>query len=329
MSVPRLTRRKRLLFRVAGALLASSAAVAIGECAARTLGLSKTYANLFDTWRYYGYDPPDKRKLGFTRMPRSRWLAGKKEIRTNQDGFRDRDFAVEKRAGVRRVAFLGDSVTEGHGVAEGDRFTSLLQSTPGVEIFNLAVSGQATIDEDVILRGTVTRFRPDQVVLQVCFNDIAPNNRKPWFTEERRPPTTFLQRHSALYLALAERWGAHALKNGGRDAILRSVLATTSEDLDVTTKLLTDMSHFARSQGATFTVVYIPYAVEVIAGRETDGLSFTELLGSRLESEKVSVFKLTRELRAEGGDLYLDDCHLNERGHRAVAKLLQPLLTKG
>ena len=94
-------------------------------------------------------------------------------VTNNALGYRDGPFAEPKLAGTRRVLVLGDSNAYGKGVAEPERFSSVVraQAPPGVDLYNLALPSCTTSD----LRRTLQQFLrldPDLVVVQAPSNDF-------------------------------------------------------------------------------------------------------------------------------------------------------------
>lgn len=98
---------------------------------------------------------------------------------TNSAGFRGPEFA-EPGSGVRRIAFVGDSVTFGNAIAYDDTFPAMLEArwrergeksvalncgVPGFSIENVAIG----------LERRVLPLRPDVVVYVFVFNDVEVN----------------------------------------------------------------------------------------------------------------------------------------------------------
>jgi hypothetical protein len=121
----------------------------------------------------------------------------------NSLGFRDREHALEKPAGVRRVIVLGDSFSEAVQVGLEQtywhRIEALLaeQTGAGWEVINLGVGDFGTGQESIALETIGFRFDPDVVVIQIFpLNDIinnsielrglsSPNDPyRPWFVEQ-------------------------------------------------------------------------------------------------------------------------------------------------
>jgi hypothetical protein len=110
------------------------------------------------------------RDLGWFPIPSSTWVFEDGtvpiHVRHNAAGFRDREHAGKNRP---RLAVLGDSFVWGYDVEEGSRFTDLLAARyPGVEIFNLGVSGYGTDQELLLLKREFEGIAPDAVFLVYC-----------------------------------------------------------------------------------------------------------------------------------------------------------------
>lgn len=93
---------------------------------------------------------------------------------TNSRGWRDREHAFAKPAGVRRVVAIGDSFTFGTEVNDGERFTDLLQQPEsGQEVVNLGVAGYGPDQELRVLETEAFRYEPDVILLTSCVkNDL-------------------------------------------------------------------------------------------------------------------------------------------------------------
>lgn len=104
------------------------------------------------------------------------------ELRTNSRGFRDAERATPKRAGVMRVAILGDSFVAGIQVAQAERFSERLEVLLGrsreVEVVNLGIGGYSTAQELLAYRQEGIRLQPDVVILAVCTLNDATNNSR-------------------------------------------------------------------------------------------------------------------------------------------------------
>jgi lysophospholipase L1-like esterase len=95
---------------------------------------------------------------------------------TNALGLRDRD-VVPKAPGAIRVLMLGDSFTEGGGLAEADTVprrveTTLRPTCPGLEVINAGVASYSPILEYLMLQKIGAALGPDLVVLNLDMTDV-------------------------------------------------------------------------------------------------------------------------------------------------------------
>ena len=139
-----------------------------------------------------------------------RWF--QRHWRRNGVGFRDSvGYERVPPPGRRRVTFVGDSFTAGHGVADVEaRFANRLRAThPAWDVQVFAENGWDTADEtaavaDATAHGVVL----DVVVLVYTLNDVA-DLLPAWTAAERRlfaTPPPWPVRHSFFLSTLRARW---------------------------------------------------------------------------------------------------------------------------
>jgi len=123
---------------------------------------------------YYRFFFDSTEAFGLTKTTQ-RWFT--RHFEYNDFGIRDssRDYYRKRRAGVRRITFLGESFTVGHGIADVEkRFANRVRAKmPSTEIHVLAEPGMDTGAE---VNGLIKRveggYELDVVVLVYCLNDI-------------------------------------------------------------------------------------------------------------------------------------------------------------
>src|SRR5688572_14137294 len=109
-----------------------------------------------------------------------RWLEThefKVLVRTNALGFREPRLPKTKPPGVVRVVALGDSFTQGYGVAEDDAYPRQLEQrlsarSDRYEVVNLGLPGTNPRDYLGHLRDPGLRYDPDVVLVGVMANDV-------------------------------------------------------------------------------------------------------------------------------------------------------------
>jgi len=173
----------------AAALVAASmlAAVAFFEAFLRASGFSAPI------W----YRPDDV--LGWSLRPGATGTftaEGRAEVRVNAAGFRDRDHAREKPAGVYRIAVLGDSYSEAMQVPLEQAYWAQLPARLAacgfaggrrIEALNFGVSGFGTAQQLVLLERVALAYRPDLVLLQFTNGNDVRNNSFALEEEKQRP----------------------------------------------------------------------------------------------------------------------------------------------
>lgn len=161
----------------------------------------------------YIYDTTDA--LAYTKVSK-RWK--KRYYVRNSAGFRDNiEYTTQRQSGKRRITFLGDSFTVGHGIKSvEDRFVNLIRAGhPEWEVHMFALLGIDTGQEIEVLktmRSNRDGYELDQVVLVYCLNDIA-DLFKDWdatvsgiFSDQNRGG--WLREHSYFFDTVYHRYKA-------------------------------------------------------------------------------------------------------------------------
>lgn len=98
----------------------------------------------------------------------------------NKEGFRDKDHELNALPGVLRIVFIGDSYTQGNGVAIQQTFAALTSKliaakmkTCKIEGFNCGVGGANVQFNLHVLKDKAWKYNPDLVVLGFVPNDFS------------------------------------------------------------------------------------------------------------------------------------------------------------
>lgn len=149
------------------------AGLGLGEIALRLLGAGPGPNVVYKENYRLSRDPT----LQYELVPGSRDGA----FRISSAGLRDREYPVDKPRGVFRILLIGDSISYGFGVAQGDALSEQLErllqepegdgAGPRFEVLNLGVTGYNIdqIVENLRVRGLP--FHPDLIVYAYCLND--------------------------------------------------------------------------------------------------------------------------------------------------------------
>jgi hypothetical protein len=148
-------------------------------------------------------------------------------FRTNSRGLRDKEYTLEKSAGVKRIVVIGDSHTWGYGVNNDEIYTERLESLlPNTEVINLGVTGFNNFKEINYFKREGTKYDPDMLILGFTLNDMLenlsslerqnlsskPESQGPMESKSEKASESFflsvkrfLGTHSVLYLLVIER----------------------------------------------------------------------------------------------------------------------------
>jgi HEAT repeat protein/lysophospholipase L1-like esterase len=236
----------------------------------------------------------------------------------NSDGLRDREHAVEKPRGARRVACLGDSVTLGYGIRPQEAWPQVLEDLidargQRAEVFNVAFGGWSTRQELIAYRRVARKYRPDDVILGICLNDVPEmqNNLT-------RPPrfVRALYRRSALVRTAI---GARRREIASVEELFRDPTSPKVKDafrllFDDIRALRTDV----RADGGRLAVVVFPFRFQVLPGAPAP--SAQRAIAEFCASEGLPFFDALPALRDLGEAAFIDYDHFSPAGARRVAE---------
>ncbi|MEA3275503.1 MAG: SGNH/GDSL hydrolase family protein [Pseudomonadota bacterium] len=244
-------------------------------------------------------------------------------IRTNRHGFRDREHERDKREGVLRIAFAGDSVTLGIGVDLDRTFVRRVEAlgrtrfpTAEIETLGFAVDGYNAIQVMELIGERAMPFSPDIVVYVMCMNDFDLEGdsagKMKYF---RKPDSFFLLRLEKFFQQFSEYHDYHFRKNKA-----------------LVFERIVEIKNRLAAEGAEFFVALVPVFPE--DGFADYPLAHThEEIDRQLSEKGVAVLNLLESPLAQGAmprAFAMDVWHLNEEGHGLVAQhLVESLLGRG
>jgi len=105
-------------------------------------------------------------------------------IKINSDGFRDREYLIDKPNNTFRIVVLGDSVTFGQGVELNETYPKILEKklnalNNGInyEVLNFGVPGYNTIEEVEMYKNKGVKYNPDMIIIGFVHNDAENRTR--------------------------------------------------------------------------------------------------------------------------------------------------------
>lgn len=299
-----MTKPKKLAFSI----FLFVAALGVLEGACRLLGFGETQQTAAHVSNWH--ETPDGRTFWVVRGP------GR-----NAEGMRDREHAIEKPPGTYRIACLGDSVTLGFGVKSNEAYPQILESffaqsdiAAPVEVFNIAASGWATLQQRTAYHNIARSYQPDQVFLGFCLNDVPEMHNN--LTRRPSGGVTWLVRHSAL---------TRAVIGGKRREIshVRELFDNPNAPavLDGWKRVLAELGALhdeIRADGAALSVLIFPFLFQVEADAPPPVAQHT--LFSFCLRNSIPCLDLLPAFRELGGAGFVDENHLSAEGAARVAR---------
>lgn len=242
-----------------------------------------------------------------------------------------------------RILALGDSMTWGWGVAQGEEWIHWAGREigrlggPDVESLNGGVNGYGTENELARLEDLGSALSLDLVLLGFFANDYADNlvgakgtyevrdgylhdlKAEKWFHEH------WLARHSHLWRLWAAAGEAWRVRHRGGPVSAGAAGRLSPEDfrrgMEISADLLVRMQAVSRSLGARFGVVWIPPDAYTFAGSRPGDIPLQIELQKRVAAAGIPSLDLLPTLTAEPErqGLYLPrDGHFSVHGHQVV-----------
>src|ERR1051325_2602775 len=177
----------------------------------------------------------------------------------------DLKMSFHRTQGKRRISFIGDSFTAGHGIKrEEDRFVNIIRRThPEWEVHMLAQPGLDTSEEiETLQKGLQRGYELDQVVLVYCLNDISDlcpeKTEAVRFIQEDADHSGWLRRNSYFVNTLYYRWQANhdPRMKGYFDYILQAHRGPLWQEQQQLLKYFRDV---VQSHGGRLLVVTFPF----------------------------------------------------------------------
>ncbi|HOW59325.1 MAG TPA: SGNH/GDSL hydrolase family protein [Candidatus Omnitrophota bacterium] len=124
----------------------------------------------------YVHEASPNLKLLYKPLPNAFNVAYATFNKINSSGFRDREYPAQKKPGVRRIIFLGDSVVYGNYLTWDQTIPKQLElnfqkNGRQVEVLNFGVSGYETEQEVEFFKEIGAKFNPDAVIVGYTMND--------------------------------------------------------------------------------------------------------------------------------------------------------------
>lgn len=247
-------------------------------------------------------------------------------VAVNSLGLRDDEIAVEKPAGTRRIAALGDSVTFGWTVpgelSWPNQLESMLNTRDPVryQVMNFGVGGYSTSDEAVVLRSKALPLDPDLILVAYHPNDPETDPVQPLHQVFHDPEWW---EHSNILRLLA--WGKRFMEINilGSGEAYRYLHAPGGPHWPSVLKGFDDMKEAASAKGVQVVLVMFP---TLSVSDRWDTYPYADLHAQVLESARERGFLVLDLLPVFGSsgrsvkEIAADDEHPNAEGLRIAAE---------
>jgi hypothetical protein len=270
--------------------------------------------------------------LGFTKIS-ERWVV--RHWHANGAGCRDNiEYVPSIQPGKRRVSFVGDSFTAGHGIKDvNDRFANRLRALhPDWEVHVLANVGLDTGSEIALLKKAFSRdYQFDEVVLVYCLNDVcdllmapgqpfegrlpAMDEPSPWFTRGSYFLDLFYNRYKAAQNPFVRDYFSF-VKAGYRDDYWQKQQVR-----------LRELRDFVQSRGGHLSVVTFPF-LNALGSKYEYGFVHDELnqFWSDLQVPHLDLLPVYKDLGAKDLTVNPHDAHPNELADKLAADAINRAL---
>jgi lysophospholipase L1-like esterase len=290
--------------------------------------------------------------LGYTLKPGLHGFVGGVEHSYNSRGLRDKEYPDRTAPGVKRLLFIGDSITFAQSAPLEATFVkrveALLRPRRTVEALNAGVPGYNACDEAAFYHDIGASYHPDIVVWQYCLNDVD----DPWrpFSDQAKGwvPLPASWKHT-----LSDRlvlWGFLRAQMYGFSHLLGLMPVDTSDltyarhvlDLysdaqaprrDAAWECIRRARKEILAAGGSLLMVIVPLAMQASGDHGFSDAPQRDV-ERRCREEGIVCLDLLSEFSLKGGwDLFArpDFIHLSERGHEvtaaAIAEEVSKLLT--
>ena len=287
----------------------------------------------FESYYRFLFDATDR--LMTTKVSR-RWY--ERHWRANNRGARDDlDYSYAKPEGLRRISFLGDSFTAGHGVLVEERFANLIRNArPDWQVHAIAWPGSSTVGQLALLEKLIQQgYELDVVVLVYFYDDIhdfMDGSALARFFKNFRPTPPnglgFFVSHSFAVNTLYYRWTQreNAPSLGSYLAFVED--AYSNGPWQQQRKLLSRVNETVRSNGGTLAAVTFPWLIGLDEGNVLlPGMH--ERIGEAWREEGVPHVDLLPVFLGHAGEglvVSKHDDHPSVRAHLLAAKEIEDLL---
>jgi len=277
------------------------------------------------------YDQPDA--FGVLNTSK-RWF--KRHYRHNNLGFRDdKEYSLEKAQGRKKIVFIGDSFTAGHGISRiEDRFPNIVEKrlkevSADIEVYTMAVNGWDTIDQVEFLKDAVQKgLDADLIVLCFNMNDIGRTSLETnldtylfYRVIEERLSQNWLLRNSYSVNFFYGRAILPSVPEVAGNAVERRATSYEGAEWEKVRGLLREFMLLCSRQGYELKVAILPLIGDLTRGFGMEAAH--KKVGDFFGENGIASVDLSKKLKGfRMKDLVVNrfDSHPNEFAHKLIAE---------
>ena len=187
---------KALTYRLLSVIIGLLIGIAIAEiiCRFHAFGWDAFNIKKVQSFVPIGYSgfirPADDQYVWYELKPNLDDLFKMQKIKTNRQGLRDKEYAIEKPKNTFRVAVIGDSYTFGDGVSMEEAYHSvtetqlnLLSDSIQFEFINFGIAGYDLLNYLGVIEKKALEYNPDLILIGFCGNNDDDLPEKRQYTE--------------------------------------------------------------------------------------------------------------------------------------------------
>lgn len=257
------------------------------------------------------------------------------DINTNSQGFRDKEYQVNKDKNVFRILCLGDSSTFGYGVPIQDAYHTLLENKLNLasahngiryEVINAGVTGYTSYQGLRLYELIGVKYSPDIVTFYLGAND----QKKTFCLNDKQ-----IMQHDVPTMIKAKMESSFLLKSHSyrilRTLIVNSFKIENSIGKDVPRVKVSDfklnileLNRLCKEHGSLLIMISFPCNktndVTLLYKREMESIS------KQYNIPLVSIPEMSDESPLDNNIFFLDSIHPNQLGHQRIMERLYDCL---
>ncbi|HIE95688.1 MAG TPA: SGNH/GDSL hydrolase family protein [Planctomycetes bacterium] len=280
---------------------------------------------------YYRFVYDTTESFGLSRTTQ-RWFD--RHFRRNSLGFRDSiEYPGSIEAGTRRVTFLGDSFTAGHGIANvEDRFVNIVrEQLPDYDVQSFSMCAWDTPQEISCLKMAGDAGHEfDTVVLVYCLNDISDISPE-WQSVLKRiqefSDPGFVVENSYLFNTIYYRWKAfHDPDIGDYYQFVRDLYE--GRTWEIQSERLVRLHDLVTQRGGRLIVVTFPF-LHALSSNYRYGPIHKQLdrFWQQRDVPHLDLLSVLQEFEPKDVVVSQFDAHPNEHAHSVAAEAIVELLS--